>query len=514
VFNKTGILSLLSKLNRLFNTPWLMNIRTQNRIQRLPQESLVSLQGDLDARLSRFAQQSFFLVVWGVLSPLMLKKPLDDLRWLVPSHFFWCDCCKLFLHWLCYYWDYDRYKTFGVGHTTMGRIVIWVRSLSKAFVTKFLRTRPFEARRKASLEFFPKQFDGITLIVDGKHTLLEFCQKTARLRYLAEHGVLGPTDYFSFKLKKSALNTQVAIAADLYIEWVSNSLPAGRWNDIRQFKENLDKFKAILDPQDMICFDGGYQGINKDLPACLPHRKPKHGQLTNAELTENDRIGEFRGDIERRFGQLVAKFQFLKVHYRHGEETFNLVFKLACSLLNAELLGTREENLDLDAVSNHKCFRFGLFNFDDESLESSSDAEEPHEERLHGTRWSFSQSQSIQQDTDQSTQQDADQDEEMPDESGESPMIYLPSTDVYLGNVVSEESEAALRKIEILLTGNTNLEEPVQPGLIMRMIREDPRFNIVSIPRDASPVQLLKLLEGNTLKSFLTSNNIRACWKK
>ena len=126
-----------------------MNIRTQNRIQRLSEEHLGALQSDLDARLSRFSQKSFFLTVWLVLSGLLLSKPDDDLRWIIPSHFFWCDCCKLFLHWMCYYWDLARYKAFGVGHTTMGRILVWVRNLSEGFVAKFLSTRPFPSRREA-----------------------------------------------------------------------------------------------------------------------------------------------------------------------------------------------------------------------------------------------------------------------------------------------------------------------------------------------------------------------------
>jgi hypothetical protein len=54
----------------------------------------------------------------------------------------------------------------------------------------------------------------------------------------------------------------------------------------------------------------------------------------------------------------------------------------------------------------------------------------------------------------------------------------------------------------VLLTGDTNWEEPVQPGLIRKMIDEDPRFKNVVLSDDATPERILTLLEGKSLQLF------------
>lgn len=87
----------------------------------------------------------------------------------------------------------------------------------------------------ASLRLFLERFNAVTLVVDGRHSPLIYDRKLAGLLHVARDdrgGVLSEKDYFSYKLKCVALNTQMAIGPDGYIEWLSDSLPAGRWNDI------------------------------------------------------------------------------------------------------------------------------------------------------------------------------------------------------------------------------------------------------------------------------------------
>lgn len=141
--------------------------------------------------------------------------------------------------------------------------------------------------------------------MDGRHSRIRFDKGNAgSAQYVnrADGAVLVKKDYYSFKLKKSALNTQMCVGADDYIEWVSDdSLPAGRWNDITHLKANLESFKKIFEDDDVCCFDGGYQSIGVHVPACLPHRKPQGLPLTWEEELENASIAEFRGKYIRNY---------------------------------------------------------------------------------------------------------------------------------------------------------------------------------------------------------------------
>jgi len=59
-----------------------------------------------------------------------------------------------------------------------------------------------------------------------------------------------------------------------------------------------------------------------------PHRKPKRKSLTPAQQRENDMFSEFRGDIERKFGEQVTRFAIIRLPFRHGELRFNSEFKI------------------------------------------------------------------------------------------------------------------------------------------------------------------------------------------
>jgi len=96
-------------------------------------------------------------------------------------------------------------------------------------------------------------------------------------------GPLAKKDYYSFKLKSSALNTQTLIEADGWVAWTSKSRPAGRWNDL---------------------FDLNYLHL---------------------------------GDIERKFGTTCSKFAMMAQMWRHKEYDYNLESRICYALLNAEI---------------------------------------------------------------------------------------------------------------------------------------------------------------------------------
>jgi hypothetical protein len=74
-------------------------------------------------------------------------------------------------------------------------------------------------------------------------------------------------DYYCYKTKKSSLNTQVFIAADGFIEYISDSMPYARWVDINQIKCNSTAINDLFDSRDMIAFDLGYLGSEDILEA-------------------------------------------------------------------------------------------------------------------------------------------------------------------------------------------------------------------------------------------------------
>jgi len=82
-----------------------------------------------------------------------------------------------------------------------------------------------------------------------------------------------------------------------------------------------------MDILDIICTDGVY-GLFDENRHLKPHRKPRNGALSKFQQQENDEITEFRGDIERKFGNLVNKFGILKKRFKHGERIYNFECRL------------------------------------------------------------------------------------------------------------------------------------------------------------------------------------------
>jgi len=354
--------------------------KTQNKPpQRL--KNLIELQNLNDNRISRYAQIKLAEYIWENLKNARQNKSDDAL---IPSHFFWGDAVKLYINWTLYYNSDSVYRKFGIVDSAFNKIIKWCRILSVGFSEKWIYFRDFEIRKQLSRQLFPPKFCKVTIIVDGTHTLCQFNSRTAKTLYENEMddvsgekiGSLVRNDYYSFKLKKGALNNQVAITADLWVPWIAEkSLPAGRWNDLKHFKEHIKSF--VCNGEDIVCFDGGYgkiQGIN----CCVPRRKPRNKELSKLKKEENDEISEFRGDIERKFGTSCNKFGIISNMWRHGEEIYNFEFRKCFALMNAEIKGKYEDDIVLITAKNHPFFSFDEFimpgNIQDKESESDSES--------------------------------------------------------------------------------------------------------------------------------------------
>lgn len=92
--------------------------------------------------------------------------------------------------------------------------------------------------------------------------------------------------YYSFKIKTSALNTQVrnppfthsylncvqvAVLANGTIAWTSDSKKAGKFPDITHVRHS--GFADCLDNSDVVLADRGYQGAS--FPCCLPYKRAR-----------------------------------------------------------------------------------------------------------------------------------------------------------------------------------------------------------------------------------------------
>jgi DDE superfamily endonuclease len=265
----------------------------------------------------------------------------------------------------------------------MERIVKWMRELTSPFIDKYLKFRDQRVRIEAAHQKWPALFSqklGVTLVGDGRHSLVKFDTKQAQTSFQGwkysngnKVGALGEKDYYSFKLNKPALNTQILIAADGYIEWVSSkSLPASFCPDIVQIRMDKEQLKKLMGPQDKIAFDGGYFGLEKDLAYVIPHRKHPKKPLSEKLAQQNNEFSEFRGDVERIFGRLATKFDFLTHIYRLEHNLFNIDMKLACAILNCELEGKQNQST---AYSNHALFRYDMCALSKSSSESESESE-------------------------------------------------------------------------------------------------------------------------------------------
>jgi len=181
------------------------------------------------------------------------------------------------------------------------------------------------------------------------------------------------------------------ISSDLHVCAVSpTSKPAGKFPDSKMFLDEQLKQHMLegLDDRDILASDGTYRSF-RELHV-RPHRKPRNGTLSKAKSRENDIFSEFRGDIERKFGDQVSKFNIVYEGFRHGEARFNREFKIVCALLNLELETNKDPDLET-AAQNHPFFSFDTLPlneiYGEEAALDSENEQDNSEEDLHANKF-------------------------------------------------------------------------------------------------------------------------------
>ncbi|MFN2108833.1 MAG: transposase family protein [Anaerolineae bacterium] len=139
--------------------------------------------------------------------------------------------------------------------------------------------------------------------------------------------------YYSGKKKRHTLKTQMVVGPDGEIMDVSETVP-GSQHDKKLYDES--GVGDQLDEDEAMMGDSGFQGIQKDHKAVLPDKKPKGGELTDAQKKRNHRISQKRIVVEHTIAQ-VKTFRVLYHVYRHAREAYNDLFCIVAALVNRRI---------------------------------------------------------------------------------------------------------------------------------------------------------------------------------
>ena len=177
-------------------------------------------------------------------------------------------------------------------------------------------------RRKKKLNEFMQEFPEVAVIVDA----------TEQATYRPQDQITQKR-YYSGKKKRHTLKTQLVVLPDGTVAGFSDTVPDSQHDkslyDASGVTDQLDQDEAIMG-------DSGYQGIQPDHRAVLPDKKPKGGELTDAQKARNHRVSQARIVVENTIAQLKT-FRVLADRYRHPRSSHNQVFGIVVSLVNQRI---------------------------------------------------------------------------------------------------------------------------------------------------------------------------------
>lgn len=181
---------------------------------------------------------------------------------------------------------------------------------------------PDENQRKKKLGEFITEFEDVVAIVDATE------QPTQRPQD-------EPTQkqYYSGKKKRHTLKTQIVVGPAGEIWDVSVTVP-GAQHDKKLYDQSA--VGAQLAEDEALMGDAGFQGIQHEHAAILPHKKPKGGTLTQAQKAYNRQISQVRVVVENMIARLKI-FRVLAARYRHARQDHNDIFYIVAALANRGL---------------------------------------------------------------------------------------------------------------------------------------------------------------------------------
>jgi hypothetical protein len=146
--------------------------------------------------------------------------------------------------------------------------------------------------------------------------------------------------YYSGKKKTHTLKTQFVVNPRGQIELVSASVP-GSTHDLTVLRSS-DVLERLQD-QEGVMLDKGYCGVDKDypgIPLVLPFKKPRGGELSDAQRDYNRRVAKERIVVEHTLAQ-VNRFTVLRQVFRGKQRPrHSKVIQVVAKLVNERLAVT------------------------------------------------------------------------------------------------------------------------------------------------------------------------------
>lgn len=137
--------------------------------------------------------------------------------------------------------------------------------------------------------------------------------------------------FYSGKKKRHTLKCQLVIEPATG-RIICTFFGKGRRHDFKLFRASGVHFH----PQTKSLQDKGYQGIQKlHSNSCLPHKKPKGGQLSDQQKADNRQLAQQRVVIEH-VNRGLKIFRILAERYRNRRRRFGLRCNLIAALYNYE----------------------------------------------------------------------------------------------------------------------------------------------------------------------------------
>jgi hypothetical protein len=146
--------------------------------------------------------------------------------------------------------------------------------------------------------------------------------------------------YYSGKKKAHTLKTEINVAPDGRIEFVSDSVPGGANHDLTLHRKarSLDR----LDPDEAGMSDKGYDGIQNDYPdrkIYQPYKARRGHPLTEEQKAYNRHLAGYRIVVEHTNAQL-NRFEVLRQVYRHAREGHGQIVRAVAGLVNRQIAQT------------------------------------------------------------------------------------------------------------------------------------------------------------------------------
>lgn len=176
---------------------------------------------------------------------------------------------------------------------------------------------PDKTRRKKKLGEFVAEIEEVVAIVEATEQPTHRPQDDATQK-----------QHYSGKKKRHTLKTQIVVglAGDITVP--------GSQHDKKLYAESGVGQQWGAD--EVLMGDLGFQGIQHDHLAILPHKKPTGGMLTDAQKAHNRQISQVRVIVENTIARSKI-FRVLADRYRHPRKDYNDIFYSVATLVNRGL---------------------------------------------------------------------------------------------------------------------------------------------------------------------------------